>query len=221
MLKNLLRSAKANMSIYESNDADEYGLLAEFSNPATLMHAAEATHKAGYKHFDTHSPFPIHGMDKAMGLGNSRVGYICLLGGITGLSVATWLQWWTGAIDYPLNISGKPFFAIEPSVPVMFELTILLSAYAAVIGMLAFNGLPRPYNPLFYSENFARASDDAFFLFVATSDDNYDKEKTTAMMKELGALRIEMIKDQGSVNVGNGHHDDDAVQLIEEIETVA
>ena len=221
MLKNLLRTAKANMSIYESNDADEYGLLAEFSNPATLMHAAEATHKAGYKHFDAHSPFPIHGMDKAMGLGNSRVGYICLLGGITGLAVATWLQWWTGSIDYPLNISGKPFFAIEPSVPVMFELTVLLSAYAAVIGMLAFNGLPRPYNPLFYSENFARASDDAFFLFVATSDDNYDKEKTTAMMKELGALRIEMIKDQGSVNVGNGHHDDDAVQLIEEIETVA
>jgi len=222
MLKNLLRSAKANMSIYESNDDDEYGLLAEFSNPATLMHAAEATHKAGYKHFDAHSPFPIHGMDKAMGLGNSRVGYICLLGGITGLAIATGLQWWTGAIDYPLNISGKPFFAIEPSVPVMFELTVLLSAYAAVIGMLAFNGLPRPYNPLFYSKNFARASDDAFFLFVATSDDKYDKEKTTAMMKELGALRIEMIKDQGSVNVGNGHHDDDdAVQLIEEIETVA
>ena len=221
MLKNMLRSAKASMSIYESNDDDEYGLLAEFSNPATLMHAAEATHKAGYKHFDTHSPFPIHGMDKAMGLGNSRVGYICLLGGITGLSVATWLQWWTGAIDYPLNISGKPFFAIEPSVPVMFELTVLFSAYAAVIGMLAFNGLPRPYNPLFYSENFARASDDAFFLFVATSDDKYDKDKTTAMMKELGALRIEMIKDQGSVNVGNGHHDDEAVQLIEEIETVA
>ncbi|MBX2819821.1 MAG: DUF3341 domain-containing protein [Rhodothermaceae bacterium] len=221
MLKNLLRSAKANMSIYESNDDDEYGLLAEFSNPATLMHAAEATHKAGYKHFDTHSPFPIHGMDKAMGLSNSRVGYICLLGGITGLALATWLQWWTGSIDYPLNISGKPFFAIEPSVPVMFELTVLLSAYAAVIGMLAFNGLPRPYNPLFYSKNFARASDDAFFLFVATSDEKFDKEKTTAMMKELGSLRIEMIKDQGSVNVGNGHHDDDAVQLIEEIETVA
>ena len=221
MLNNLLRSAKASMSIYESNDADEYGLLAEFSNPATLMHAAEATHKAGYTHFDAHSPFPIHGMDKAMGLGNSRVGYICLLGGITGLSIATWLQWWTGAIDYPLNISGKPFFAVEPSIPVMFELTVLFSAYAAVLGMLAFNGLPRPYNPLFYSENFSRASDDAFFLFIATSDDKYDKDKTTAMMKELGALRIEMIKDQGSVNVGNGDHEEDAVELIEEIETVA
>lgn len=225
MLNNLLRSAKATMSIYESNDDDEYGLLAEYSNPATLMHAAEATHKAGYKHFDAHSPFPIHGMDKAMGLGNSRVGYICLLGGIAGLSLATWLQWWTGSVDYPLNISGKPFFAVEPSIPVMFELTVLFSAYAAVIGMLAFNGLPRPYNPLFYSKNFARATDDAFFLFIATSDDNYDKDKTTAMMKELGALRIEMIKDQGAVDKVPEDEDEeevnDAVELIEEIETTA
>ena len=218
-LQDVIRSAKAIMSVYESNDDSEYGLLAEYSNPATLMHAAEATHKAGYKFFDTHSPFPIHGMDKAMGLGNSRVGYICLLGGITGLALATWLQWWTGAIDYPLNISGKPFFAVEPSVPVMFELTVLFSAYAAVIGMLAMNGLPRPYNPLFYSENFARASDDAFFLFIATTDKNYDKEKTTAMMRELGALRIEMIKDHGTVSVGD--EDPEAVELIEESESVA
>ena len=84
MLKNKLRSAKATMSIYESDSDDNYGLLAEFSNPGTLMHAAEATHKAGYSHFDTHSPFPIHGMDKAMGLGNSRVGWVCVMGGITG-----------------------------------------------------------------------------------------------------------------------------------------
>ena len=221
MLKNMFRSAKATMSIYESDSEDNYGLLAEFSNPGTLLHAAEATHKAGYKHFDTHSPFPIHGMDKAMGLGNSRVGWICALGAFTGLSVATWLQWWTGAIDYPLNISGKPFFAVEPSVPVMFELTILFSAYAAVAGMLALNGLPRPYNPLFYSSNFARATDDAFFVFVAASDDKFDIKKTSDFLKELGASRIELIKDQGTVNVGNGFHQPEAVQVIEETESVA
>ena len=221
MLKNLVRSAKATMSVYESDENNTYGLLAEYSNPHTLMHAAEATHKAGYTHFDTHSPFPIHGMDKAMGLGNSRVGYICLLGGITGLAIATWLQWWTGAIDYPLNISGKPFFAVEPSIPVMFELTVLFSAYAAVAGMLAMNGLPRPYNPLFYSEQFARASDDAFFLFIAASDDKFDQKKTSAMMKELGALRIEMVKDYGTTKVGNGIDGEDAVEVIEETETVA
>lgn len=221
MLNKLFRSAKASMSIYESDSEDNYGLLAEFSNPGTLLHAAEATHKAGYTYFDTHSPFPIHGMDKAMGLGNSRVGWICLLGGATGLALATWLQWWTGSIDYPLNISGKPFFAVEPSIPVMFELTVLFSAYAAVAGMLALNGLPRPYNPLFYSENFSRASNDAFFLFVAASDDKFDRKKTTEFLKELGASRIEMIKDQGTANVGPGDHGPEAVQVIEESESVA
>ena len=100
------------MSIYEPNKDDVYGVLAEYPNPGALLHAAEDVHKAGYTKFDTHSPFPIHGMDKAMGLGNSNVGYICLLGGIAGLSLAIWLQWWTGQVDYPINISGKPFFCL-------------------------------------------------------------------------------------------------------------
>lgn len=207
------------MSVYESDDESRYGLLAEFSNPATLLHAAEKTHQAGYTHFDAHSPFPIHGMDKAMGLGNSRVGYICLLGGITGLALATWLQWWTGAIDYPLNISGKPFFAFEPSIPVMFELTVLFSAYAAVAGMLALNGLPRPYNPLFYSENFLRASDDAFFLFIASSDEKFDLKETENMLTEMGALQVELIEDHGVAEKGAGQKPED--QEVEETETVA
>lgn len=190
------------MSIYESDDNDVYGVLAEYKDPGVLLHAAESIHQAGYKKFDTHSPFPIHGMDKAMGMGNSKVGYITVIGSITGLALATWLQWWTGQIDYPINISGKPFFAVEPSVPVMFELTILFSAFAAVAGMLALNGLPRPYNPLFYSENFTRATDDAFFVFVAAEDDNFNMEKTSALLKELGAMNIEVIKDHGSATVG-------------------
>ncbi len=203
MLNNLLRSAKASMSIYESDKDDVYGVLAEYSDPGALLHAAEDVHKAGYTKFDTYSPFPIHGMDKAMGLGNSKVGYICLLGGITGLSLAIWLQWWTGQVDYPINISGKPFFAFEPSIPVMFELTVLFSAYAAVIGMLILNGLPRPYNPLFYSPSFARATDDAFFLFIASEDDKFDKEKTEALLKKLGGTNLETIWDHGTVSNGD------------------
>lgn len=203
MLNNMLNAAKASMGIYESNDQKEYGVLAEFSDPGALMHAAEGMHKAGYRKFDTHSPFPIHGMDKAMGLGNSKVGYFSLIGGITGLSIAVWLQWWTGAVDYPLNISGKPFFAIEPSIPVMFELTVLFSAYAAVIGMLMLNGLPRPYNPLFYSESIARASDDAFFVFVAVDDEKFDLEKTSQKLKDLGGFNLEMVKDHGTSTVGD------------------
>ena len=218
MLKKLLRSSKASMGIYESAENNVYGILAEFTDPGALLHAAEGVHKAGYKKFDTHSPFPIHGMDKAMGLGNSQVGWFCLLGGITGLAVATWLQWWTGEIDYPINISGKPFFAVEPSIPVMFELTVLFSAFAAVIGMLMLNGLPRPYNPLFYSESFARASDDAFFLFVAADDDQFDMNNTGEALKKLGALDLEVIKDYGTATVGVDAEDGAGRQSAQEAE---
>ena len=202
MLNKLLRAFKTSMGIYKSDEQKMYGILAEYTDPGALVHAADGVYKAGHRKFDTHTPFPIHGMDKAMGLGNSKVGYICLLGGITGLSIGTWLQWWTSQVDYPINISGKPFFAVEPSIPVMFELTILFSAFAAVLGMFLLNGLPRPYNPLFYSEAFARATDDAFFLFVAAEDDKFDIEKTGETLKKLGALNLEIIRDHGTVTVG-------------------
>lgn len=195
MLKSLLREIKASMGIYEATEGQTYGLLAEFADPGALMHAAEGMREAGYTHFDAHSPFPIHGMDRAMGLGNSLVGYFAFAGGLTGLVVATLLQWWTSAVDYPVNISGKPLFAFEPSIPIMFELTVLFAAFGAVAGMFALNGLPRPYNPLFYSENFSRASDDSFFLHVAASDGQFDREETGDALRKLGALNLELITD--------------------------
>ena len=198
MLENVLREIKAQMGIYESDADQVYGLLAEFSDPGALLHAAEATREAGYQHFDAHSPFPIHGMDDAMGLGNAAaVGVTTFLGGVTGFATAYLLQWWTGAVDYPLNISGKPFFAIEPSVPIMFELTVLFAAFGAVGGMLALNGLPRPYNPLFYSDRFEGVTDDRFFLHVAASDEQFDAEETAMMLRDLGALHIELVQDDG------------------------
>ena len=136
-------------------------------------------------------------MDRAMGLGQSKVGYLTLIGGISGLALATWLQWWTSAVDYPMNISGKPFFAIEPSIPIMFELTVLLAALVTVGGMLAMNGLPRPYNPLFYSRGFSRVTDDAFFLHIAASDSNFDLDETETLLKEAGATSIEVVHDHG------------------------
>jgi len=197
MLKQRITEVFASMSIFKAREDGTYGVLAEFANPGELLHAAESVHKAGYKHFDTHSPFPIHGMDKAMGLGNSIVGWITLIGGITGLSLATLMQWWMGAVAYPINISGKPFFAVEPSIPIMFELTVLLASLATAGGMFALNGLPRPYNPLFYSNNFARVTDDAFFLHIAASDGQFDEEGTAAMLRDLGASRVETIHDSG------------------------
>ena len=195
-IKQIVRQIKATMGIYEPREDRLYGILAEFADPGALMHAAEAVREAGYKHFDTHSPFPIHGMDRAMGLGQSKVGLITFAGGVTGLATATLLQWWTSAVDYPINISGKPFFAVEPSVPIMFELTVLFSAIAAVGGMLALNGLPRPYNPLFYSRRFARATDDGFFLHIAASDEQFDLEQARDLLTRLGALHVETIEDK-------------------------
>ncbi|CAM3229735.1 DUF3341 domain-containing protein [Rhodothermus bifroesti] len=198
MLKALQRAVRTSMGIYDPPSGQSvYGLLAEFSDPAALLHAARQVRKAGYQHFDAHSPFPIHGMDEAMGLGNSKVGFVALGGTVTGLALAWWMQWWMGAVDYPLNISGKPFFAIEPSVPIMFELTVLFSALAAVAGMLALNGLPRPYNPLFYSQNFSRVTDDGFFLFVAASDAKFDLVATRQLLEQLGGYNIEVIEDRG------------------------
>ncbi|MEM1127110.1 MAG: DUF3341 domain-containing protein [Bacteroidota bacterium] len=195
MLKKLLAPVLATMSIYQANDEKVYGILAEFEHPGALMSAAKEVRRAGYKRFDTHSPFPIHGMDRAMGLGQSKLGFIVAGGAITGLALAVWLQWWTGAVDYPLNISGKPLFAVEPSMPIMFELTVLFSALAAVAGMFALNGLPRPYNPLFYSERFLRATDDAFFLHIASNDPKFDEERSAALLTKLGALQVETIYD--------------------------
>ncbi len=195
MFEKLIRRIKATMGIYEPDRRKVYGLLAEFSNPGTLMHAAEAAREEGYTHFDTHSPFPIHGMDGAMGLGQSKVGPVVFVGAAMGCAAGLLLQWWTNAYDYPINISGKPFFALEPSVPITFEVTILLSAVTALIAMLAFNGLPRPYNPLFYSENFQRASDDAFFLHIAASDEEFDADETRSFLEGLGGINVELIED--------------------------
>ncbi len=198
-MKELLLDVKSSASIYDvAADDNTYGVLAEYEHPGALMEAARGVREAGYNRFDTYSPFPIHGMDAAMGMGPSKIGISTFVGGATGLLLALWLQWWTGAIDYPLNISGKPTFAFEPSIPVTFELTVLLAALATVATMFAVNGLPRPWNPLFNSKHIHRATDDSFFLFVASSDKHYHAQETVALLEKLGATRIEPIHDAAS-----------------------
>ena len=177
------------------------GLLAEFSDPGALYDAVKGMREKGYSRIDTFSPFPIHGMDGAMGLSPSKLGYLVIGGGLTGCALAFLMQWWMGAVDYPLNISGKPFFAIEPSVPIAFELTILFSALAAVGGMFALNGLPKPYNPLFFSERFQRATDDGFFLQIAAGDKKFDRAATAALLREHGALGVEYVDHDGAYDL--------------------
>lgn len=172
-----------------------HGVLGQFEHAGALLKAARRVREAGFTKFDAHSPFPIHGMDKAMGLGQSVLGFFVFGGAITGCVLGYLMQWWMGEVDYPLNISGKPFFAIEPSIPIIFELTILFSALAAVFGMFALNRLPQPYNPLFYSKNFAKVSDDGFFLHIEGRDPKFDATQCRQLLQDLGAVNIEVIED--------------------------
>lgn len=177
------------------------GLLAEFSDPGALYDAVHALRERGYTRLDTFSPFPIHGMDRAMGLPVSKLGFLVFGGGVTGAILGYLLQWWTSDVDYAINISNKPLFAWESSIPIMFELTILLSALTAVGGMLALNGLPRPYNPLFHSDRFGRVTDDAFFLHVAEADGKFGRDATAADLRGLGALHVEYVDHDGATDV--------------------
>jgi len=179
--------------------ADQHvGLVAEFSDPAALLHAVERLREHGYRRLDTFTPFPVHGMDRAMGLPPSKLGFIVFATGSLGALTGFLLQWWTSAVDYPIAISNKPLFAWEPSIPIIFELTVLFSALGAVGGMLALNGLPRPYNPLFFSDRLGRATDDGFFLHVGAADGRFDRAATAQALFDEGALAVEYVSHDGA-----------------------
>lgn len=170
--------------------------LAEFEKPGDVLHAAERVRDAGYKRWDVHTPFPVHGMDKAMGLSDSKVGWIVLLCGLTGCTAGFLLIWFTNGIDYPIIIGGKPGFSFPSMVPVMFELTILLSAFGAVLGMLGLNQLPRHHHPVFYSERFERMTDDRFFLSIEAADEKFDLEDTKGLLSDLHPTHLELITEE-------------------------
>jgi len=171
------------------------GLLAEYPNVDQILKAARAVRRAGFLRWDVHSPFPIHGIDYAMGIKPTILPWIVLVGGITGLVTAIWLQWYCNAYDYPFLISGKPVWSFPANVPIMFELTVLFSALTAVFAMLGLNGLPRLYNPLFKSERFRRVTTDRFFVVIDATDPKFNEEETTRLLTEAGALSIERVED--------------------------
>jgi hypothetical protein len=171
------------------------GLLAEYPNVDQILKAARAVRRAGFLRWDVHSPFPIHGIDYAMGIKPTILPWIVLVGGITGLVTAIWLQWYCNAYDYPFLISGKPYWSFPANVPIMFELTVLFSALTAVFAMLGLNGLPRLYNPLFKSERFRRVTTDRFFIVIDATDPKFNEEETTRLLTDAGALSIERVED--------------------------
>jgi len=170
-------------------------LLAEYDSPAACMHAAEKLRDAGYRDFDTHTPFPIHGMDRAMGLPDSRLGWIVLAMAATGLASAVSMMVWMNGIDYPIVVGGKPPISIPSMVPVAFELTVLFSAFGAVFGMFGLNKLPRHHHPLFESERFRAATTDKFFVSVSSSDPKYDADTTRQLLESAHAAHVESIEE--------------------------
>ncbi|HET6528774.1 MAG TPA: DUF3341 domain-containing protein [Balneolaceae bacterium] len=180
----------------ETDNKKVYGVLAEFRNPKELVDAAATVRKSGYNNFDTYAPFPIHGMETAMGVKKSQLGWIVFVGGLLGCIGALALMVWVMGYEYPLNISGKPYINIPIYIPITFELTVLFSAFAAVFGMISLNKLPRFHNPLFGVKRFEKACDDGFFLCIEASDDLFSEEKVSKLFSDNDATHIETVYDE-------------------------
>ncbi|WP_432799050.1 DUF3341 domain-containing protein [Poriferisphaera sp. WC338] len=192
----------------ETPPARVVGLIGEFDDVDVIMNAAKKTRDAGFKRWDVYSPFPIHGIDPAMGIKPTILPWLVLGMGITGFTVGIVLTIFAMSTDvkipfmpgsevigYPFIISGKPFNSLPAFIPVIFELTIMFAAYTAVFGMFLLNRLPMLYNPLFKIDRFARATDDRFFIGIDHKDEQFDREKTEAFLRELGATAIEEVVD--------------------------
>ena len=171
-----------------------YGLLAEFSTPAALFHACERVRDAGFTRWDAHSPFPVHGLERAMGLKRSPLPWIVLVMGLLGAAAGFGLQWWVHAVAYPLVISGKPYVSWPAYIPITFEVAVLFAAFGAVFGMFGLNRLPMHYHPLFRSKVFERATDDAFFISIESWDPRFNPSDTRKLLESLGARSVELVE---------------------------
>jgi hypothetical protein len=167
-----------------------YGLLAEFDTPTQLVEAARKVRDAGYKKTDAFTPFPLHEIDEALGIKRSILPFLVLGGGIIGLLSGLGLQYFVHVYDYPIIVGGRPFFSLPSFIPPSYELTILLAAFTAVLGMLALNGLPQPYHPVFNVPRFALASREKFFLLIETKDAKFDYDETRNFMQTLNAQEV-------------------------------
>ncbi len=172
-----------------------YGLIAEFDTPAATMHAAEKVRDAGFKKWDVFTPYPVHGLDQAMGLKSSRVGWFSFLGGVTGFTLGNIMIWWMNAHDYAIVIGGKPMYSPFSAFPPSYELTILLGSFGALFGMLFLNRLPRLYHPLLKHGRFARATHDRFFVVIETGDPKYSEAETRKLLESAGSRHIEVVEE--------------------------
>lgn len=183
-----------------------YGVAAQFATAADLFHAAEKVRDEGFRRWDVHSPYPIHGMDDAMGLKGSRVSLVSLMGGALGLTLAFLMiclaaddhpivKAIMGNFNYPLIVAGKTPFDMEPSVPIFFELTILLTAFGTVLGLLVLGRIPQLHHPMFEWDRFEQVTDDGFFIAIRADDALFDEARTPKFLETLGGTAVSRIEE--------------------------
>ncbi len=173
------------------HDGKLYGVLAEFDTPGELIDAARKVREAGYTQFDCYSPFPVHGIDDAMGIQRTILPLLVFGGGIAGLILGLVLQWWTNAYEWPWLISGKPVWSLPANIPIGFETTILLSVFTTFFGMWGLNRLPQVWHPFFRLDRFARATDDAFLLGIEAGDSKFKADGTIELLRSAGAIAVD------------------------------
>jgi len=172
-----------------------YAIMAEFESPAAILHAARKVRESGYRQWDVFTPFPIHGMDGAMGLKNSRVGWFSFIGGCTGYTTGMLMIWFMNAYDYRIVIGGKPMFSPFSAFPPSYELTILFGSFGALLGMLFLNRLPRLHHPLLKNRRFALATHDRFFMVIESNDPKYSENETRRLLESMGSKHIEFVEE--------------------------
>lgn len=188
---------KAKLEVAEpESGADVHGIMAVYTTPADAMHAAEQVRDAGYKRWDVHTPFPVHGMDDAMGMKNSKVGWFSFTGGVTGYTLGMLMIYWMNAVDYKIVIGGKPMFSPFYAFPVSYECTILLTAFFTLGGMAFLNRLPKLHNPLLKNRTFCQgATHDKFIVVIETSDPRYSSVETRDLLADTECSHIEYIEE--------------------------
>lgn len=175
--------------------ARPYAVLAEFTTPGDAIRAAEKIRDAGYKKWDVHTPFAVHGMDAAMGLNNSKVGWFSFFGGVAGLTTGMLMIWYMNGFDYKIVVGGKPLFSPLYAFPVSYELTILFASFATLFGMFGLNRLPRLHHPLLRNRRFAGVTHDKFILVIETADPKYSESETRRLLEDTGSKHIEIVEE--------------------------